>query len=151
MLYVLSLRLLGFPFRDNSFFFNSHSECLAEPFKPEINVPESGREIPVGDGSPVTINIGDNVTAASNTTITIRCPVSGVPTPFVTWTKDGRKVVQGEKHSIASPNILVIRGAVSEDSARYSCMVENEFGKKILSSIVRIKGQFKALVFLKTR
>ena len=62
-----------------------------------IQVSEPGREIPVGDGSPVTINIGDNVTAASNTTITIKCTATGVPTPSVTWTKDGVKIVPGDE------------------------------------------------------
>ena len=110
-----------------------------------IEVPESGQDIPVGDGSPVTMNIGDNVTAASNTTITIRCPVSGVPTPSVTWTKDGRKIVEGVKRSIRNGYMLVIKEAEPEDSAEYSCTVESEFGKESLSSIVRIKGQFIAL------
>ena len=59
-----------------------------EPIKPAIDVHKIGLKIPVGGGSPVTMNVGDNVTAASNTTITIRCPVSGVPTPSVTWHKD---------------------------------------------------------------
>lgn len=54
-----------------------------EPIKPIIEIPETRKEIPVGDGSPVTMDIGDNVTAASNTSITIRCPVSGTPTPVV--------------------------------------------------------------------
>ena len=111
-----------------------------DPVKPVIDVPESGREIPVGDGSPVTMNIGDNVTAASNTTITILCPVSGVPTPSVIWEKDGAEVVGGEKLSIINENNLVIVGAQTEDSAKYTCRVESEFGKESLSSIVRIKG-----------
>ena len=105
-----------------------------------IEVPDAGEDIPVGDGSPVTMNIGDNVTAASNTTITIRCPVSGVPTPSVTWTKDGKEVAEGEKYFIKNGNVLVIKGAEPEDSAEYSCTVESKFGKETLSSIVRIKG-----------
>ena len=111
-----------------------------------IEVPESGQDIPVGDGSLVTMNIGDNVTAASNTTITIRCPVSGVPTPSVIWTKDGKEIVEGEKHSVTNGYMLVIKGAEPKDGAEYSCTVKSEFGKESLSSIVRIKGQFIALV-----
>ena len=111
-----------------------------EPLKPVVTVPQRGKEIPVGDGSPVTMNIGDNVTAASNTTIFIRCPVSGVPTPSVTWTKDGKKVVESKKLYIGSENMLVIRGAENEDSAKYSCITENEFGRETISSTVVIKG-----------
>ena len=107
-----------------------------------IKVPELGREIPVGDGSPVTMNIGDNVTAASNTTITIRCPVSGVPTPSVTWQKDGVPVIAGGKISFKNEKQrLVIRVAKGEDSGKYFCSVESNFGKDSLFSIVRIMGK----------
>ena len=112
-----------------------------EPLKPEIEIPETGREIPVGDGSPVTMTIGDNVTAASNTTITIRCPVSGVPTPVVTWEKDGVQVFLREKIDIADDNTLVIKEAQVQDSAKYTCIVENSFGKDDTSSIVKIIGK----------
>lgn len=111
-----------------------------EPVKPVVDVPQHGKEIPVGDGSPVTMNIGDNVTAASNTTIIIRCPVSGVPTPSVTWTKDGKTVVESKKLYIGSNNMLVIRGAENEDSAKYSCISENDFGRETISSTVVVKG-----------
>ena len=112
-----------------------------EPLKPEIEVLETGREIPVGDGSPVTMNIGDNVTAASNTTITIRCPVSGVPTPAVTWEKDGVQVVERDRINIADDNTLVIKEAELIDSAKYTCIVENLLGKDEISSTVKIIGK----------
>jgi len=112
------------------------------PSKPTIEVPESGKEIPVGDGSPVTMNIGDNVTAASNTTINVRCPVSGVPAPSVTWTKDGVQIIPGDELSLTDDNSLVIRGADVGDSAKYTCSVQSKFGKDDISSIVKIKGSF---------
>ena len=87
------------------------------------------------------MNIGDNVTAAANTTITIRCPVSGVPTPSITWTKDGVDVIEGEKLSIMKDDALIIKGADSEDSAKYTCKVERHFGEESLSSMVKIKGK----------
>ena len=114
---------------------------IPAPIKPEINVPESGRDIPVGDGSPVTMNIGDNVTAASNTTITIKCPVSGVPTPFVTWTKDGQNILESDNVFIRSDNSLVIKRAEIEDSAKFICSVHSQFGRKNISSKVTIVGK----------
>ena len=111
-----------------------------EPLKPEIEVPETGREIPIGNGSPVTMNVGDNVTAASNTTIIIRCSVSGVPTPVVTWEKDGVQVFSSEKIDIADDNTLVIKEAEIQDSAKYTCIVENSFGKDEASSTAQIIG-----------
>ena len=114
---------------------------LTEPSKPTIEVgDESGRDIPIGDGSPVTMNIGDNVTAASNTTISIRCPTSGVPTPAVTWLKDGVQIIEGDKFSITVDNSLVIKGAEVKENAKYTCSVESAFGKDDSSSIVRMIG-----------
>jgi len=111
-----------------------------EPVKPVIEVPEPGRDIPFGDDSVVTMNIGDNVTAASNTTITITCPVSGVPTPVVTWNKDGVPVVDGGRINFAENNTLVMEQVELGDSAKYTCSVQNSFGKDEASSIVRIIG-----------
>ena len=86
------------------------------------------------------MNIGDNVTAASNTTITIRCPVRGVPTPSVTWTKDGVEIISGDEFVITNNNSLVIKGAGIKYNAKYTCLVQSEFGKDDFSSIVQIKG-----------
>jgi len=116
---------------------------FADPIKPVIEVPEPGREIPVGDGSPVTMNIGDNVTAASNTTITIRCPVSGVPTPSVNWKKDGDEITSGVEYLVTSDNSLVIEGAVADDSGEYTCSVKSVSGSDSGSSSVKISGQFQ--------
>ncbi|KAJ7365773.1 hypothetical protein OS493_002490 [Desmophyllum pertusum] len=121
---------------------------IVYPIKPVIDVPKTGREIPVGDGSPVTMNVGDNVTAASNSTITMRCPVSGVPTPAVTWHKDGVQVLEGDKLSIMDDNTLIIKGPEVEDSAKYTCSVQNSFGKDDASSTVRIIEPHKPVVKL---
>ena len=115
-----------------------------------INVAESGKEIPIGDGSPVTMNVGDNVTAASNTTITIRCPVSGVPAPSVAWKKDGQQIIEGDKLSIMDDNTLIIKGADLEDGAKYTCSAESAFGKDETSSIVNIIGKCSFVVSFKT-
>ena len=112
-----------------------------EPTKPLIKVPEYGKEISIRDGSPVTMNVGDNVTAASNTTITIKCPVSGVPTPSATWRKDDVEISEGEKLTILDDNTLVIKEADLEDDSKYTCTIQSPFGKDEVSSIVRIIGK----------
>ena len=112
----------------------------SEPAKPVVEVPKTGQKIPIGDGSPVTMNVGDNVTAASNTTITIRCPVSGVPTPTVTWEKNGVGITPGDDVMITSDNTLVIEGATSQDSAQYTCRVRGLTGTDSASSTVKIIG-----------
>ena len=111
-----------------------------------IEVSEPGRDIPFGDGSPVTMNIGDNVTAASNTTITIRCPVSGVPTPSAIWQKDGVEIGDENNETILDDNTLVIKEADLDDGAKYTCTIQNAFGKDDVSSIVRIIGKWSVVV-----
>ena len=86
------------------------------------------------------MNIGDNVTAASNTTITIRCPVSGVPKPSVVWKKDEVEIIPGEAFHVTDDNSLVIKGADLEENGKYSCTVRSEFGKDDISSIVDVIG-----------
>lgn len=85
------------------------------------------------------MNVGDNATAASNTTIIIRCPVSGIPTPVVIWEKDGVLLINEEKLSVRGDSLL-IRGAEVEDSAKYTCRVGNVAGLDKLSSIIKIIG-----------
>lgn len=114
---------------------------LTEPRRPLIDVPKTGEDIPVGDGSPVMMNVGDNVTAPSNTTVTIRCPVSGVPTPRVTWKKNGVEIEEKRKTNIAADNSLVFQSAEVQDSAKYTCTAQNKFGKDVVSSVVGIVGK----------
>ena len=120
--------------------YNEYYWIHTEPTKPVINVPDVGRDILMGDGSLVKMNVGDNVTAASNTTITIRCPVSGVPKPSVTWQRNGIQITEGSRFSIGYDNTLVIKGAISPDSSKYTCTVQSEFGKDNTSSTVLIIG-----------
>ena len=86
----------------------------------------------------MTMNIGDNVTAATNTTITIKCPVSGVPTPSVSWMKDGAPLAGGERVSFKADNSLVIKGVIT--SAKYSCSVQSVAGTSSLMSFVNVLG-----------
>lgn len=93
----------------------------------------------MGDGSPVKMNIGDNVTAATNTTIIIRCRVSGVPTPSVFWSKDGLPISESG-NLFTSGNTLVIERADAGDSAKYTCIGLSSIGADSVSSIVQIIG-----------
>lgn len=115
-------------------------DLSTEPVKPIIEITEAPQEILVGDGSPVTMDIGDNVTAASNTNITIRCPVSGVPTPSVTWMKNAVAIIANEKLFVDG-NVLVIKGANLQDIGKYTCRVQNQFGKTDMSSFVNIASK----------
>ena len=121
-----------------STYSQTFNESFAEAIKPVIEVPKPGQKIPVGDGSPVTMNVGDSVTAVSNTTITVRCPVRGVPTPDVTWIKEGKQITPGGRFSISSNYTLVIKEAAVDDSAEYTCSVKSVAGTDSESSTVEI-------------
>ena len=86
------------------------------------------------------MNVGDNLTAASNTTITIRCPVSGVPTPAVTWLKEGAPIIEGSDVFTTDDKSLVITRAEAEDIGRYTCRIVNVAGMDNSSSEITIIG-----------
>ena len=93
------------------------------------------------DESPITLIIADNVTALVNTSITIQCPTSGVPTPTVTWTKNGEQVLSGGRYNVEDDGSLSISEVVEEDSARYTCIADSVTGKDSASSTVKIAGE----------
>jgi len=88
------------------------------------------------------MTIGDNVTALANTSITIQCPTSGVPTPTVTWTKDGEEITNDGRFTVQNDGSLLISEADVEDSARYTCTAGNVAGKTSASSMVKIAGTY---------
>ena len=110
------------------------------PVKPQIEIPDPAKNIPVGDGSPVTTTVGNNVTILTNTTITIMCPHSGVPTPTVTWGRDGRDLADEEGYEFRSDASLVIKGAVT--GGVYTCSVKSVAGTDRASSRVTVVGKY---------
>ena len=114
---------------------------IAGPTKPKVKIPEKPRTIEAQDQSPITLIIADNVTALVNTSMTIQCPNSGVPTPTVTWTKDGEQISNKGRYAIQDDGSLQISEAAEEDSARYTCTVDSNAGKDSASSTVQIVGK----------
>ncbi|KAH9500753.1 Hemicentin-1, partial [Bulinus truncatus] len=63
-------------------------------------------------------------------TISINCPVSGIPFPNITWVKDGKEVTKSSKVQILSNGLLLrINDAEEGDAGIYSCVAENVAGK----------------------
>ena len=121
--------------------FPELSPFFLEPSKPAIDTTDEPKAIKAPDRSPITLTIGDNVTALTNTSITIQCPTSGVPTPTVTWTKDGQEIPSGDRYTVQDDGSLVISKTVEEDSARYTCTAESVAGKDSASSMVQVVGK----------
>ena len=112
-----------------------------EPSKPVINISGTPRTIEAKDRSPITLIIGYNVTALTNTSITIQCPTSGVPTPTITWTKHGQEITNNGRYTVQDDDSLLISKAAGEDSARYTCTADGVTGKDNVSSTVQIVGK----------
>ena len=106
-----------------------------------MTVPSRPSVTDARDGNPVRIRVGDNVTALSNTSITIECPNSGIPIPTVTWTKEGEEIVSDEKFTIEADGSLVINGAGVDDDGRYTCIANSSAGRDSASSTVQIVGK----------
>ena len=113
---------------------------LIEPSKPAIGISDEPTSTEAQDRSPITLTIGDNVTALTNTSITIQCPTSGVPTPTVTWAKVGQEILSGGRYAIQEDGSLLISEADEEDSAGYTCTADSVAGKDRASSTVQIVG-----------
>ena len=114
---------------------------LLGPSKPLVKISDKPITVVAQDRSAMTLNIGDNVTALTNTSIAIQCPTSGVPTPTVTWTKDGQDIPSEGRYKVQDDGSLLISEADEDDSARYTCTADNVAGKDSASSTVQIVGK----------
>ena len=101
-----------------------------------------GKHFPIGDQTLVTINIGDSVTSLSETALKIQCPVSGVPPPKVTWTKDGQLIASGEGVTVNENGTLSVSRTTPGDSGRYMCTASNVGGKDSVTSDVITVGKY---------
>ena len=51
----------------------------------------------------------------------LKCMVSGMPKPIITWYKNGQRLMSTERHFLAAEDqVLVVTGASAEDAGRYS-------------------------------
>ena len=97
------------------------------------------------DLTPLTLIAGDNVTALTNTSITIQCPTSGIPKPTVTWTKDGQEILIGGRYKVKDDGSLLISEADEVDNARYTCTASSASGKDSASSTVQVVGKITVI------
>ena len=115
---------------------------FTDPQIPTIEKPTVPRNIPIGDGRPVTGNVGDNFTALPNTTITITCPSSGIPPPKIMWYKNGQPVSIKGRISIDDSGSLTVAHTKHLDSGRFTCSVTNVAGEDSVTSVVKVVGKW---------
>jgi len=113
-----------------------------EPVKPRIVRPDKPRTIPPRHVGPVNSTIGDNVTALTDSDVTINCPAIGLPKPRFMWSKDGEKISLGNKYLVLENGALVIRKVSVDESGAYRCTVENIVGKDSRDTKLNVIGKF---------
>lgn len=107
---------------------------------PLIVLPEKSKNVPLSNKTHLNANIGENVTAVTETTLSINCPISGTPTPEVTWLKDGQKINVSRDVNIYENFTLTLQRATVSDSGRYKCVIENIAGKDSMTSDITVIG-----------
>ena len=115
---------------------SSFLDHIPEPVKPLITRPDKPTNVPLGDGSPEYLTIGDNVTALVDTPIEVTCTARGVPAPVITWSKDGNPLESAAKNST-----LILRSARLSDAGRYTCTATNAVGKDSVLTDVKVLGK----------
>uniref|UniRef100_A0A8C9N9E0 Hemicentin-1 n=1 Tax=Serinus canaria TaxID=9135 RepID=A0A8C9N9E0_SERCA len=62
-------------------------------------------------------------------TVTLQCIASGIPSPSITWLKDGQPVNIARGNIRASGRVLQLGKALPGDAARYTCVATNAAGE----------------------
>uniref|UniRef100_A0A8C3DQA4 Hemicentin-1 n=1 Tax=Corvus moneduloides TaxID=1196302 RepID=A0A8C3DQA4_CORMO len=61
--------------------------------------------------------------------VTLQCTASGIPSPSITWLKDGQPVNTARGNIRASGRVLQLGKALPGDAARYTCVATNAAGE----------------------
>lgn len=112
--------------------------------KPSILVQKPGPKVPIGDGSPVVTPVGSQITEIASVRISLTCPIEGSPPPKITWKKDGKELVSGDRYFIDNEGTLTVLQAVLKDTGNFTCSAQNEAGVEEVTSSIDILGMLTA-------
>lgn len=88
----------------------------------------------------------DHMTVIKKKPLVINCPISGIPTPNITWFKDGQVVEQSDHVTISlKGRQLTIRNTTIVDSGQYKCKGESSAGTEEKSFNVKVLGMCNVL------
>ena len=74
--------------------------------------------------------------------VLLPCRVEGVPTPTVTWEKDGVPIAPGDFHyRVLRTGRLAIPITTIEDSGAYTCIAENDAGRASVLIDLIVQGE----------
>lgn len=60
--------------------------------------------------------------------VKLRCPIAGVPKPFVEWLKGNESISSASEHIKITKNSLTIDNVTEADSDIYFCKAHNDHG-----------------------
>ena len=66
--------------------------------------------------------------AMANTDVELKCTSSGIPTPAVTWFKNGDAVIPTDYFQVTEAGSLRILGLMAFDAGMYQCVATNAIG-----------------------
>jgi len=85
----------------------------------------------------VRVTIGGSVKVKFGSQLDIRCPHFGVPTPEVSWFRNGKSLTEDDDFIIkGSGEVLRIPFVRMNDNATYICEVSNGVGRKAMGEII---------------
>ena len=80
------------------------------------------------------------MTVLTSVDVTIRCAVTGVPMPAVSWSRDGSPLAGGDRIFVKSSLLVLSRGTLA-DGGLYTCIASNLDGKVSADSQINFVGK----------
>lgn len=105
----------------------------SEPVKPKILFSTKVQEIL--QLVSVNITIGEKLTVLDKSNVSIECLGNGIPSPSLSWSKDGLKLES------AQSNVIHLSRVSLEDAGLYTCSMENFLGSDSQSVVLSVKGK----------
>ncbi|EPY75049.1 ADAMTS-like 3 isoform 1 [Camelus ferus] len=88
----------------------------------------------------LSVVIGGIVEAPLRASVTIQCPVKGVPQPNVTWVKKGGSL--SDNISLLFNGSLLLQNVSLENEGTYVCTATNALGKAVATSVLHLLEPF---------
>ena len=86
--------------------------------------------------------IGSEIFSRGNISLTIVCQAIGIPTPTITWLRNGDRVSSKGNVKIKKGGRLHIKSLSENDVGKYLCRAGNSFGNDAVTSNIIIRSKY---------